>query len=373
MIINRKYCCICSSDLDLVNEYKNYPIRFNMTKEIKQITSEFTIFSCVKCGTYQLKKLIEQEILYKDSHNLNVIGDTWKNHFLEFSELINQKINLGSVLEIGGPTKKILNNCKNFKTWTLLDPNVKSFFENNIISINDFLNEDYDTSIKYDTIINSHLLEHVYEPNKILKKINELLNVDGDLFISVPNMEKYAQNGSSFLGIHFEHTFFLNELNIIYLFNLNRLEIVKKIYYREHSIFYHLKKRTSSSNIINTNNLLKYNFYFKKIYQNNLKNNQILVTSINDYIKDKKDIFIFGCHTNTQAIIYLGLDLKNINYILDNDKDKQEKYFFGTKLFCKNPSILKEIIQPIVIINIGIYTEEVKKQLKNINNNIILI
>ena len=83
-----------------------------------------------------------------------------------------------------------------------------------------------------------------------------------------------------------------------------------------------------------------------------------------------KNVYIFGCHTNTQIMIYLKLNIDNITIILDNDTSKHNKYFYGTNLLCKSPNILNNIDNPKVICYIGNYTEEVKEQLKTINENI---
>jgi len=47
--------------------------------------------------------------------------------------------------------------------------------------------EDFETNIKFDTIIMSHVLEHIADPVFILKKIKRWLAPDGILLVSVPN------------------------------------------------------------------------------------------------------------------------------------------------------------------------------------------
>ena len=78
-----------------------------------------------------------------------------------------------------------------------------------IQSINDFFSEEYNFNCKFDTIIHSHLLEHLYEPNKLLVKMSEILTDDGSIFISIPNLHSYSFE-ILFLGMHFEHTYLIN-------------------------------------------------------------------------------------------------------------------------------------------------------------------
>lgn len=47
--------------------------------------------------------------------------------------------------------------------------------------------EEFDAIIKYDTIIMSHVLEHIENPMQVLKKFKNFLNPSGVLLISVPN------------------------------------------------------------------------------------------------------------------------------------------------------------------------------------------
>ena len=56
----------------------------------------------------------------------------------------------------------------------------------NVVKFNSFF-EEFETKEKYDTIIMSHVLEHVKDPILILKKIYNWLAKDGIFLVSVPN------------------------------------------------------------------------------------------------------------------------------------------------------------------------------------------
>ncbi|ELV0449409.1 SAM-dependent methyltransferase, partial [Campylobacter jejuni] len=57
--------------------------------------------------------------------------------------------------------------------------------------------------------------------------------------------------------------------------------------------------------------------------------------------------------------------------ILDNNPSKQEKRLYGTKFIVKSPKILKDQDDSLVILNAGIYNDEIEKDiLENINNNV---
>ena len=371
MSIIRDQCCICSNKIIHIETFNNYPIKFSMTKNLEHKYKDLKFMKCINCNTFQLGELIPLEQLYCDAHNNEVIGKTWINHFKEFAAFINfSHNNLKNVSEIGGPTDKIFKYINNYNKWTLLDPNAKIYGEK-ITTINKFFDKDFKLNHCIDTIIHSHLLEHLYSPNELLYHMNNILSENGQMFISVPNMEFYAKTETPFNGMHFEHTYFLNETNIIHLANNNNFEIINKKYYNNHSIFYHLIKKNISSNSVHL--MRQYNISYTHLFNEKINYFKNLVKDINKKITNMDQVYIFGCHTNSQIMVYFNLNITNIRYILDNDKSKHEQYFYGTYLLCKSPEILKDIKNPKIICYIGNYTSEVIEQLKNINNSIVFL
>lgn len=371
MLNIRDKCCICDSKIIHLESFYNYPIKFSMSKTQEYEYRDLKFMKCINCNTIQLGELIELEKLYCDAHNNEIIGKTWINHFKEFATFINfNHNNLKNVLEIGGPTDKIFKYINNYNNWTLIDPNAK-IYGGKITTINNFFNKDFKVNHSIDTIIHSHLLEHLYSPNEMLYNMNNILSENGQMFISVPDMEFYSKSGTPFNGMHFEHTYFLNETNIIYLANNNNFKIINKKYYNNHSIFYHLIKKNISSNYIDL--MQQYNISYTELFNEKINYFKNLVKDINKKITDTDQVYIFGCHTNSQIMVYFNLNITNIRYILDNDKSKQQKYLYGTNLLCKPPEILKDIKNPKVICYIGNYTNEVIEQLKNINNSIVFL
>ncbi|EMQ5872911.1 SAM-dependent methyltransferase, partial [Campylobacter jejuni] len=53
---------------------------------------------------------------------------------------------------------------------------------------------------------------------------------------------------------------------------------------------------------------------------------------------------------------------------------KQEKRLYGTKFIVKSPKILKDQDDSLVILNAGVYNDEIEKDiLENINKNIRIL
>lgn len=99
---------------------------------------------------------------------------------------------VNNVLEVGcfeGGMTKVLN--KHFTTVDVVEPSMKCIesmkaagYEN--IFVNEIL-ENYETEKRYDLIIISHTLEHIYDRITALKKAESLLAPDGYLYVVVPN------------------------------------------------------------------------------------------------------------------------------------------------------------------------------------------
>ncbi len=367
--MNRTVCVICFNKLKNIYCLKNMPIKLSCTEKVEINNSDLSFSKCYKCNTIQLDKLIPLNILYSESHNYTSVGKIWKDYFNLFCSSIDNIIINKNILEIGDPSGKIANRLNSYNKWYIIEPNKNTniIFKENIEFIEGFFDENFNTDKKIDVIIHSHLFEHIYEPNLFLKKCHNILNNDGEMFFGVPNMEHISKNEiAPFLGIFFEHTIFLNKENISWLLEANGFQIINIIDYLSHSILFHVKK----TNVQINNNLLIHNY--NNLFFSTLNNYNNFINNCNEIICNTElPIYIFGASYNTQLILSLGLNQK-IDGILDNCEEKQNKYLYGYDLQIFNPNIIKNK-DCIIILKNGFYCDEIKNQLLNINNNIIIL
>jgi SAM-dependent methyltransferase len=372
MEINRNNCAICNGNLKNIYSLNNVPITLSCVENIEKLKySNMSFSQCCSCNTIQLDKLIPLEILYSNSHNYNSVGETWKGYFQLFNENISKILKDKNVLEIGCPSGKIALSHNNYKKWYIVEPNKnKSIcFNEKITFIESFFDDKFIINDKIDVIVHSHLFEHIYEPNIFLKKCYEIIEENGEMIFGLPDMQYISENKLSlFLGIFFEHTIFLNKDNIVFLLNQNGFDIIDIIDYKNHSTIYHVKK----SKIVRSINSLSIHNYYEtfmnsvSVFLNNTKYFNSIIENTN------KNVYIFGASYNTQLLLTIGLNINKINGILDNCKDKQNKYLYGYNLLINNPEIIKEN-DCIVILHNGYYSIEIREQLKNINSNTEII
>ena len=372
-IIKRNLCTICDKNLKNIYKLDNFPIQLSCTKNAVNEVNTLSFSQCESCYTIQLDNLIPLHILYSNQHNNISIGKLWNNYFKLFCNEIKDNIKNKNILEIGCPSGKIALNLYNYNKWFIVEPNknININFNEKIFFIESFFDDNFNIDEKIDMIIHSHLFEHIYEPNQFLTKCYELLTPNGEMFFGVPNMEHIGTNElCPFLGIFFEHTIFLNKENITFLLKKNKFKIIKIIDYENHSTLYHCKKIHNSElvqDIINFKITNYYNIFFDvlDIYKN-------FINKCNNIIKYNKEVYLFGASYNTQFLISLGLNIKNITGILDNSKEKENKYLYGYNLKIYNPNILINK-EAIVILKNGYYVNEIYEQVKNINNNIQIL
>jgi predicted SAM-dependent methyltransferase len=366
---NRKNCVLCGN-----NTKKIFTIDMPvfMGVNINQSEEHFNDMSfnvCETCGEIQIDELLDLNVLYQNNHNINVVGNIWKQHYVELAKFISDTIKDKTILEISDPSAKIAKLSEGYKQWYIIEPNAEKVEVENLEFINGFFDENFNTIKNVDVIIHSHLLEHIHDPSSFFKKCNELLNDDGVMVISVPDMEyilnkEYSPNNI----LHFEHTYFLNSEILELLGNMNGFKVVETQRYNNHSIFYKLKKDTIVKKPIKLDLAKKFKNNLEKHVSNMDEINQLMLTH-NDC-----NVYLFGAHVSSQFYLFNGLNKDNIKSIIDNDVNKENHKLYGTNLVVNNPTIIKDEKKCVVICShVGIYYEEIVKQLIELNENVIII
>ena len=331
-------------------------------------------------GNIQIHPKVSLDKLYFKSHGSGTVGKTWRDHHELFFKLVNKHLK-GNICEIGGGQNSILNKINDFskiKNFYCFDKNLKLKKKNKKIKkITKFFDKNYfknENFFSIDLLVHSHTFEHLYDPNQFLNDVKSILSKNGKHIFTMPNMRPMIKKGYA-NAMNFEHPFYYDEKLVDCLLYKNNFKIIKKIFFKEdHSIMYVTKIDSSLTARDNT----KVNNYSE--YKKNLKLFRGMfnfwkkdIIRINKLTKNYKSVFIFGAHIFSQMMVFNGLNKKNIVSVLDNDKQKANKFLYGTNIKINNPLILKKIPQPCVVLRAGSYNKEIKKQLFEINRNVIII
>jgi hypothetical protein len=368
---NKLTCLICGAKNTNTKLEYNMPIfmgtvdKYNNQKDLIECMN-FDV--CSKCGNVQIKSEINSSLLYKENHNIGIIGNVWKQHYNLFFKFLSPFIKNKNIIEISDPSAKLAKMANNFSSWTIIEPNPDFLPTDKIQLIRDYFGDEFNTKKQYDVIIHSHFMEHCSSVHNFLKKCNSLLVDHGIMIFSIPNL-KLLLNVCTIPNniLHFEHTYFFDENTIKYLLNKNGFVIQNIKRYKNHSIFYKCKKATKSikTNIPKHNKVLINKF--KKLHKMSVSN----IKNINKkLLNTTSEIYLFGAHVNSQYYIYNGL--KQITGIIDNSPSKQNKRLYGTNYIVYPADVIKNKKNPVVICSSvgGPYKKEIMKQLVSLNKNV---
>jgi len=365
----REKCVLCESKkfiscfdtintIDIVEDKKIMDTK----NEIKNLN----FIGCTICGCVQLQNLFDPSQIYNQKSHYSE-SDVWIKHNNLLSQFIQEKsiINNNHIIEIGGGSGRFANllisKNKNIKSYKILDISINNIEPNKNIEYIEGNCEFFDyENIKIDTIIMSHMFEHLYEPRNFLKNVRD--SKIQEIFISIPDMENLTKNGD-INNLHIQHTFYIDTNFITWLFGEFNFEL-KNIYnYDNNSVFYHF------------------------IRNNNLKNkpiddikNILLIEDLKNFYSDVKEKIrqfnlkkpFFVCPSGFYGKIiyhYLSSDIKNnIIGFLDSDCFKINKRLSGTKIFIFDKEYVKNYKHVNVLIIAEKYNKEIKEELLKYNN-----
>lgn len=365
-----------NKDLENLYNFKNFPVFMGCVESPieEDIIEDMNWTISKESGAIQLNPLLPLDVVYNSEHGSGTVGKSWDEHHQSFADFVN-KFGGNNILEIGGLHGILAQKCFKLNSklkWTIIEPNpivpenipvtiIKGFFDNNFTS-----------KEKFDTIIHSHVLEHIYNPDEFISHKSSFMEEGDNLIFSVPNMEVMLKNNYTNC-VNFEHTIYFTEPYIEYMLAKYGFELIEKSYFRpDHSIFYCAKKSLLTQPINLSNDLYNIN---KSTFLNYINSHISDVNNLNKIISNTSlPVYIFGAHIFTQYLISFGLDVSKVICLLDNDSKKENKRLYGTQLISQSPKILKDIPEALVVLRAGVYNEEIKNDiLNNINPNIIFI
>ena len=373
--LNRDFCVFTGQkDLEPIYSFKDFPIFMGCVDHPLSEDKLFDMnwFISRSSGSIQLNPLVPLDILYGQSHGSGSIGKAWEKHHKSFAEFIAEQKQSKNILEIGGGhgiTAKNYIEIVPESNWTMVEPNPTNMENPRIKVKKGFFTKDFKIEDQIDTVVHSHLLEHIYEPIDFFNQINQFLVEGSSMVFSIPNLKVMLEKCYTNC-INFEHTIFFTEPYIEYALAKTGFEIVNKKYYLEdHSIFYFTKKINNKSKIDLSPDLYNSN---TRLFKNYIHTHKILINKLNQKLNEfQGQCYLFGAHIFSQYLISFGLNTKNIEYVLDNDPKKQGGRLYGTTLFVSSPDSIRNMDNVAVILKAGQYQEEVKKQLLEINSDLI--
>ncbi len=371
--IERKKSVITGKEnLEPLYTFKDFPVFFGCVdhEQKNDLKADMSWAICPESGVIQLDKLIPLEVLYQEQH-VDGTGPTWEQYYHDFADYIKKQPSK-NILEIGGGAGKladIYTGVTENTTWTLVEPNPLHLGNDRVKIARSFFDENFKYEGVVDTVVFSQVMEHAYDPNQFVESIAKFLKPGQRLICAYPNLKLWLENKYT-NAINFEHTMFLTDYFVDYLFRKHGFRIVDKLFYTDHSVFYTAEKLSNPEAGISFEN--KYAEY-KKIFNDYLEHYKGLVLDLNTKIDDfEGEIYVFGAHIFAQYLFEFGLKKGKIVALLDNSPLKQGRRLYGTPFIVQGPEILRNKGRVGVVLKVGIYRDEILKQLKEINPEVVI-
>lgn len=370
--IDRKKSIITGKEnLEQLYIFEDFPVFFGCVDHgpEKDLRADMSWAICPESGVIQLDKLIPLDILYQEQH-VDGTGPTWERYYHDFADYIKKQPSK-DILEIGGGAGKladIFTGITEETSWTLVEPNPLHPGNDRVKITRAFFDENFKYAGNVDTVVFSQVMEHAYDPNQFVESIVKFLKPGQKLICAYPNLKLWLENKYT-NAINFEHTMFLTDYFVDYLFVKHGFVIRDKYFYKDHSVFYVAEKLEQPEIATFENQYVEY----KKIFNDFIQYHQDIVRNLNEKIADfDGEVYVFGAHIFAQYLFAFGLDQTKIVSLLDNSGLKKEKRLYGTNLLVHGPEVLKDKGQVGVVLKVGIYRDEILEQLKKINPEVVI-
>jgi 2-polyprenyl-3-methyl-5-hydroxy-6-metoxy-1,4-benzoquinol methylase len=355
-----KKCRICGNDFfkEPILKYKNMPSRAQYLPDKNSIDEDkgidLEIYQCSSCGLVQLNS--EPVNYYKEVIRAAAISEEMKNFRIkQFKDLIEKySLNGKKIIEIGCGKGEYLSIMKKFdiKTHGLEESkeSVKHCVEEGLNVSQGFIERDtYKMNeAPFDAFFILNFLEHLPNPNSVLRGIYNNLTDDAIGIVEVPNFDMILKKKlfSEFMS---DHLFYFTKETLKTLLNLNGFEIIECNYVWHDYIISAIVKKKEKIDISE--------FYE---YQNKIK------FEIEKYINSfsNKKVAIWGAGHQALAIISMMNLADKIRYVIDSATFKQGKYTPATHIPIVSPKTLDTDPVEAIIVMAASYSDEVARTIK---------
>ena len=346
------------------------------------------VYVCSFCFLVQIEEFeTAKNIFTSDYAYLSSFSDSWLKHCEEFTAMVIDRFQFDSksfILEIGSNDGSLLQFFKQRQIPILgIDPastSVAAAQKKNIPTNIAYFNTSYARSMKKnhkqaDLIIGNNVLAHNPHLNDFIEGLKILLKPAGVITMEFPHVLKLIE-GNQFDTIYHEHFFYFSFFSIQKTFASHGLTIfdVEEISTHGGSLrIYGVHENNQSETITNrVKNLLKKEhiaglFHLKTYdsFKSNVESTKRNLLKSLIQLKDNgKEIVGYGAPAKGNTLLnYCGIRNDFLNYTVDLNPYKQNKFLPGTHISIKHPGKIAEDKPDYILILPWNIKDEVIKQM----------
>ena len=389
----RETCASCGGnsfetilDLGVVPLAGYFPTKEELKNESKYPLS---LLVCNDCKLVQTDSVINPKLLFEDYRYLSSIG--LSKHFSEVADILNERYGVKDkhILEIGCNDGVLLEPLQKLGAIVEgVDPavNVVKLATNKGLKVyNDFFNDKTfggnEFKGKYDLVISNNTFAHIIDLQSVVRGIHHVLKPNGDFILEVHYLKNLVQ-GKQWDNIYHEHYNYWSLTSLVHFFNQLDAKIFRseKIDTHGGSIRVYIKKDKKVKVEQSVKRMLKeeedfgikdfktYQNFGEKVYK--IRDN--VLKNIKKLKDEYKSIIGYGAPAKaTTALNFFGIT-EEIDFIVEDNKLKHNKFIPGVKIPIKNKSSIKDKKNILLVLAWNFYND-IKKNNKDLSENFVNI
>ena len=370
------------------------PLANNLTnkKDEKCDLYPLEVNYCGKCHNCQLSVAVDPKKMFSNYLYTSSTSKTFRNHFVNAAKKYSKELKLNKkksyIIDIGSNDGVALKPFLDlgFKNVLGIEPAknlAKLANKNKIKTFNGFLEKKNIKKIKKnaDLILASNVFAHSDKLKEMAECMFSLISKKGTIVIEVQYLMNTLKD-LTFDNIYHEHYNYWSLTSLTYFFNQFEATIFRsekiethggsiRVYIkrdRKTKIEQSVKKMLKEEEDFGIKNFATYQKFGEKVY--NIRKN--VLENIRKLKEKNKKIIGYGAPAKaTTALNFFGIS-KEIDFIVEDNKLKQNKFIPGVKIPIKNKSHVKDK-QNILLVLAWNFFNEIKKNNTNLSNNFINI
>ena len=387
-----KFECRCCGNTNLkrVVSLGYQPLANNLIKK-KDEKSELyplEVNYCNKCHNCQLSVAVDPKKMFSNYLYTSSTSKTFRNHFVEAAKKYTKELKLNKkksyIIDIGSNDGVALKPFLElgFKNVLGIEPAknlAKLSNKNKIKTFNGFLEKKIIKKIKKnaDLVLASNVFAHSDKLKEMAECMLSLLSKNGTLVIEVQYLMNTLKD-LTFDNIYHEHYNYWSLTSLVYFFNQLNAKIFKSEKIKTHggSIRIYIKKNNKVKIDNSVKKMLKeeedfgiknyetYKEFGNKVYK--IRENVLINVK---KLKDKyKTIIAYGAPAKaTTALNFFGIS-KEIDFIVEDNKLKHNKFIPGAKIPIKSKSFIKDKNNALLVLAWNFY-DDIKKNNSELSNH----
>ena len=347
---------------------------------------------CNKCHNCQLSVAVNPKKMFSNYLYTSSTSKVFRSHFVDAAKKYSKELKLNKkksyIIDIGSNDGVALKPFIDlgFKNILGIEPAknlAKLANKNKIKTFNGFLEKKNIKKIKKnaDLILASNVFAHSDQLKEMAECMLNLLSKKGTIIIEVQYLMNTLKD-LTFDNIYHEHYNYWSLTSLVYFFNQFQAKIFKSEKINTHggSIRIYIKKDKKTKIEKSVKKTLKeeesfgikkfetYQTFGEKVYE--IRENVLL--NIKKLKENKKNIIGYGAPAKaTTALNFFGIT-KEIDFIVEDNKLKHNKFVPGVKIPIKNKTNVKDKKNALLVLAWNFY-EDIKKNNKSLSDYIVSI